>query len=226
MPRVQQAKPHGIYKQVIKETDDCILFYLDTKIYLSCRAESHANTALTKPLHRFETVEDNREQQFISANLCTYHRLHRLPSLPSSLQLSGQAAVIRQANRFSWQEVKSIPQNPVGRHRMESVPCKSRGAVHFLTYFTFVPTPAVFRGLLIAAPLPSSCRNLCCLLLVILIWIAWIVLGWLAFSFGCPDKCSDPRLMVRQPPPAIASAFLAHGGPACRGRPAAGPARK
>ena len=42
-----------------------------------------------------------------------------------------------------------------------------------------------------------GCRDVPCLALLVLVWAAWIVLGWAVISYGCPDHCNDPRQMVR-----------------------------
>jgi hypothetical protein len=31
---------------------------------------------------------------------------------------------------------------------------------------------------------------------MVLVWAAWIALGWIVVTFGCPDDCNDPRLLV------------------------------
>ena len=43
---------------------------------------------------------------------------------------------------------------------------------------------------------PRPCRDVLCIILFVLAWIAWLALGWVVFTQGCPDNCNDPRLLV------------------------------
>ena len=41
-----------------------------------------------------------------------------------------------------------------------------------------------------------KCRDVICLIIFILAWVAWIILAIMAFSDGCPDQCNDPRKLI------------------------------
>jgi hypothetical protein len=43
---------------------------------------------------------------------------------------------------------------------------------------------------------PRACRDVPWMVALALVWAGWAVLGWAAFSFGCPERCNDPRRMV------------------------------
>ena len=44
---------------------------------------------------------------------------------------------------------------------------------------------------------PPGCRDLACLVPLVLVWTAWALLGWATVSYGCPSRCNDPLRMVR-----------------------------
>mmetsp|Transcript_2338 Transcript_2338/g.6220 ORF Transcript_2338/g.6220 Transcript_2338/m.6220 type:complete len:881 (+) Transcript_2338:94-2736(+) len=41
-----------------------------------------------------------------------------------------------------------------------------------------------------------KCRDIFCLLLFIIAWVAWLILAIMAFTDGCPDQCNDPRKLI------------------------------
>mmetsp|Transcript_47270 Transcript_47270/g.111487 ORF Transcript_47270/g.111487 Transcript_47270/m.111487 type:complete len:335 (-) Transcript_47270:117-1121(-) len=43
---------------------------------------------------------------------------------------------------------------------------------------------------------PRKCRDIFCLLLLLLVWAGWIVMLWVTATEGCPDNCNDPRKLV------------------------------
>lgn len=43
---------------------------------------------------------------------------------------------------------------------------------------------------------PRKCRDLLFLLLFVLVWGGWLVLGWVVITDGCPGSCNDPRRLI------------------------------
>jgi len=43
---------------------------------------------------------------------------------------------------------------------------------------------------------PRKCRDLLFLLLFVLVWVGWFVLGWVVVTDGCPGSCNDPRRLI------------------------------
>mmetsp|Transcript_58692 Transcript_58692/g.120049 ORF Transcript_58692/g.120049 Transcript_58692/m.120049 type:complete len:670 (-) Transcript_58692:2-2011(-) len=41
-----------------------------------------------------------------------------------------------------------------------------------------------------------SCRDIFCLLLFLVCWLAWLIVAIMAFTDGCPDNCNDPSKLV------------------------------
>ena len=64
-----------------------------------------------------------------------------------------------------------------------------------------------------------ACRDVPWLVALALVWAGWAVLGWAAFSAGCPDRCNDPRQMVIPRPAHCTLACPPRLGPRARVRP-------
>ena len=41
-----------------------------------------------------------------------------------------------------------------------------------------------------------KCRDVLCLLIFIIAWVAWIICAIMAFTDGCPNQCNDPRKLI------------------------------
>mmetsp|Transcript_60527 Transcript_60527/g.143932 ORF Transcript_60527/g.143932 Transcript_60527/m.143932 type:complete len:950 (+) Transcript_60527:231-3080(+) len=41
-----------------------------------------------------------------------------------------------------------------------------------------------------------GCRDILCVIIFIVAWLAWIIIALMAFTDGCPDNCNDPQKLI------------------------------